>query len=106
HLEAAPPGAPAVAAAEAPRRPRERRRVYTWIATGAAAAAVATGAYFGAAASHDADALRSMSQPDGPQARAYADGAQSNARRANALYAVAGAAAAAGVTLFFVERRF
>lgn len=101
-----PPAAAAVATAPAAPQPAPKRRVYTWIAAGAAAAAAATGAYFGWSARQDEDALRSMSQPSGADAQRYASSAESNARKANAMYAVAGAAAAAGVTLFFVEKRF
>ncbi len=97
--------APTVAASVPVPRP-ERHRVYTWIAAGAAAAAAATGAYFGYSARQDEDALRSISQPSGADSRRYAASAESNARKANAMYAVAGAAAAAGLTLFFVEKRF
>lgn len=94
-----------IAPAQAPSK-RERPRVYTWIAAGVAAAAVATGAYFGAQAKQDQDALKSMSAPDGSQAQRYASSARSNATKANALYVAGGVAAAAGVTLFFVERKF
>jgi tetratricopeptide (TPR) repeat protein len=107
-LKAAPPTAavplppPPVVAS----RPREKPRVYTWIAAGTAVAAAAAGAYFGSAANEDEDALKSMSDPNGSQAQKYADSAQSNAHKANVLYAIAGGAAAAGVTLFFVEKKF
>jgi hypothetical protein len=87
-----------------PERPQAKRRVYTWVAAGTAAAAVAAGAYFGAAAKQKSDQLR-----DGT-ARTAADGlaadARSKARTANVLYGLAGAAGVAGVTLFFVEGRF
>ncbi|HET8542428.1 MAG TPA: PEGA domain-containing protein [Anaeromyxobacter sp.] len=105
-LKAAPPSPQVPVAPAAASRPPQKRRVYTWIAAGAAAAAAATGAYFGWSASKDEDALASMTDPDGSQAQRYASGAESNARKANAMYAVAGAAAAAGVTLFFVEGKF
>lgn len=103
-----PPGAavPVAPAAGATTGEREKPRVYTWIAAGAAAAALAAGGYFGYSARQDEDALASMPQPNGADARKYAESAQSNARKANAMYAVAGVAAAAGVTLFFVERKF
>lgn len=87
-----------------PERPREERRVYTWVAAGAAVAAVAAGAYFGHVAQQRSATLR-----DGKvhsDAQSLAREAESNARTANVLYAVGGAAAAAGVTLFFIEGRF
>ena len=108
-LAASPPPAAStvpLATAEAPATPSARPRVYTWIAAGATAAAVATGAYFGWSARQDEDALKSMSAPSGSDAQRYASSAESNARKANTMYAVAGAAAAAGVTLFFVEGKF
>lgn len=102
---------PARSAAQAPlpaapaEQPRVRRRVYTWIAAGTALAAAAAGAYYGADASRDEDAIDAI-VGDGALADRTARDAESKARKANVLYAVAGGAAAAGVTLFFVERRF
>jgi hypothetical protein len=87
-------------------RPREKRRLYTWIAAGTAVAAAAAGVYFGLSAQEDEDALKSMQEPDGAAASQYASDAESKAKRANVMYAVAGGAAAAGVTLFFVEKKF
>jgi hypothetical protein len=104
-LKASPAAGAPIAATTAP-PPAQKRRVYTWIAAGAAAAAAATGAYFGWSASQDEDALKSMSQPSGADAQRYASSAESNAKKANTMYAVAGVAAAAGVTLFFVEGKF
>jgi hypothetical protein len=98
------PSAPLAPALSAP--PREKRRVYTWIAAGTAVAAAAAGAYYGISAERDSDALHSMTAPDGEAASRYASDAAAKARRANVMYAVAGGAAAAGVTLFFVEKRF
>jgi hypothetical protein len=97
---AAAPLAPA-----APAPPREKRRVYTWIAAGAAAVAFAAGAWYGLAARSDEEAMDGI-VGDGALAERTARDARANARRANVLYAVAGGAAAAGVTLFFVEKRF
>jgi hypothetical protein len=105
-LTVAPPAAGEAPAAPAAPRGPERRRVYTWVAAGTAVAAVVAGAYFGTQASGDEDALRAMATPDGDAAERYASGARSNARKANVLYALGGGAAAAGVTLFFVEKRF
>ncbi len=105
-LEAKPPAAAVPVAPPPASAPRPKPRVYTWIAAGVAGAAVAAGAYFGVAAKQDEDALKSMSQPNGGDAQKYASSAESNSRKANTMYAVAGVAAAAGVTLFFVERKF
>ena len=105
-LHPAPQNAPAAPLSPAPRPAREKPRVYTWIAAGVAAAAIAVGAYYGHSAKQDEDALHGMTQPNGADAQRYASSAHSNANKANALYAVGGAAAAAGVTLFFVERKF
>jgi hypothetical protein len=112
-----PPGAPDLGVRPSPsatrvtlpaaraERPRERRRVYTWIAAGTAVAAAAAGAYYGVGAARDEDAIDGIGA-DGPLADRTARDAESKARKANVLYAVAGGAAAAGVTLFFVEKRF
>jgi hypothetical protein len=105
-LSVAPPSDLAAPTAPAVEGGAERRRVYTWVAVGTAVVAVAAGAFFGSQATEDEDALRSMASPDGAAAERYASGARSNARKANVLYALGGGAAAAGVTLFFVERRF
>jgi hypothetical protein len=105
-LRAAPPptGAHDAAAVgvSAPTAPREKRRVYTWIAAGTAVVAVAAGGYYGWSAQQAESALHAG---DGDP-NANASDATSLARRANVLYAVAGSAAAAGVTLFFVEKKF
>jgi tetratricopeptide (TPR) repeat protein len=86
-------------------RPRERRRLYTWIAAGTAVAAAAAGAYYGIEARRDEEAIDGISG-DGALAERTARDAESKAHRANVLYAVAGGATAAGVTLFLVEKRF
>lgn len=105
-LAARPPAASPVTPAPAPPAapPAARGRRYTWVALGAAAVAGAAGAWFGAAAARQQDALR-----DGtvhPDADALARDARSKAKTANLLYGLSGAAAAAGVTLFVVEGRF
>jgi tetratricopeptide (TPR) repeat protein len=97
------PGAPL--APTLPESPRERRRVYTWVAAGTAVAAVAAGAYFGVSARRDEDAIPGIVN-DPALADRTVRSAESNARRANVLYALAGGASVAGVTLFFVEKRF
>jgi len=105
-LRAQPPKSAAPVAPSTAPRPRERRRVTTWIAAGTAVAAAAAGGYFGWSAKQDEDALHAMQTADGAAARRYASDAESKARKANVLYAVAGGAAAAGVTLFLVEKKF
>ena len=106
-LAARPPVSPVVAVTPAPPgpvSPPAKRRVYTWVAAGVAVAAGAAGVAYGVAASRQADKLR-----DGTvhaDAASLASGAQSKATTANVLYGVSGVAAAAGVTLFFVEGKF
>ena len=97
--------APVLAEGAVAERPRERRRLYTWIAAGTAVAAAAAGVYYGIDARHDEQAIDGISG-DGALAERTARDAESKAHRANVLYAVAGGAAAAGVTLFLVEKRF
>lgn len=109
NLRATPPAAPLVAGAplgEAPKpvAPRANRRLWTWVAAGAAVAALSAGVYQGLEARDAESKLR-----DGtfhPDADGLADDAKTKSRTANVLYGVAGAAAAAGVTLFFFEGRF
>jgi tetratricopeptide (TPR) repeat protein len=104
-LTARPAGPPEwVASSSAPVPPPSRRRVYTWVAAGVAAAAGAAGVAYGVAARSQADKLR-----DGTvhaDAAALASGARSKATTANVLYGISGVAAAAGVSLFFVEGKF
>ncbi len=102
----ASPAAGAVGAKVPAPKPAEKRRVYTWIAAGTAVAAAAAGGYFGVSARRDADAIRALSAPNGDEARRLESSAQSSRRTANVLYVAAGAAGAAGVTLFFVEKKF
>ncbi len=83
----------------------EPGRRWTWVAAGVAAAALAGGVAYGLAARSASDQLRS-SEHTGATAQQLADTASSRARNANILYGLAGAAGAAGVTLFFVEGRF
>ncbi|WP_242344415.1 PEGA domain-containing protein [Anaeromyxobacter terrae] len=104
---AAPRSSPLVsgtAAEAAPRR--EKRRIYTWIAVGTAVAAAATGGYFGWSARQAESAIDGMSQPSGTVSSGHAADATSRAHRANAMFVVAGTAAAASATLFFVEKKF
>jgi hypothetical protein len=100
------PPAPAPVAAAPPRPAARPRRVATWIAAGTAVVATAAGAYLGWSAREDERALAALAAPDRAAAARRAKDAESKARAANALYAVAGGAAAAGVTLFVLEARF
>jgi tetratricopeptide (TPR) repeat protein len=102
-LSPAPPPPPLLPATPRP-PPEHRRRLYTWVAAGAAVAAGATGAYYGLAARRSQSTLR-----DGAvhaNADALARDAKQKASTANVCYGLSGVAAAAGVTLFFVEGRF
>ena len=112
---ALPPAlAPAPAAAQAPlvptepeaRKPTEHHRVFTWVAAGAAVVAAGAGVYYGVEARNASNDLRAMATPNGARAQDLANSATSRARTANILYGVAGAACAAGVTLYFLEGRF
>jgi hypothetical protein len=90
-----------------PRPPKEKRRIFTWIAAGTAVTAAAAGGYFGWSARQAESELQDQSrEPDGTITTGHASDATSRARRANVMYAVAGTAAAAGATLFFVEKKF
>jgi hypothetical protein len=104
-LTARPPGSPGmVVAPSAPEAPPGKRRVTTWVAAGIAVAAGVAGVAYGVAASRQAATLR-----DGTvhaDAASLASGAQQKATTANVLYGISGVAAAAGVTLFFVEGTF
>ena len=106
-LSARPPDRPSPVSPVSPvppPGPAPRPRVYTWVAAGTAVAAVAAAAWFGAAAQRQRDTLLDGQVHD--DAASLARDARSKARTANVLYGVAGAAGAAGVTLFFVEGRF
>ena len=90
-----------------PRPPKEKRRIFTWIAAGTAVTAAAAGGYFGWSARQAESELHDQSrEPTGTITTGHASDATSRARRANVMYAVAGTAAAAGATLFFVEKKF
>ncbi|WP_242361609.1 MULTISPECIES: PEGA domain-containing protein [Anaeromyxobacter] len=95
-----------VGASAAAAQPREKRRIYTWIAAGTAVAAAATGGYFGWSARQAESAIDGMSQANGAVATGHVSDATSRAHRANTMFVVAGSAAAASVTLFFVEKKF
>jgi hypothetical protein len=83
-----------------------RRPLAPWIVTGTAVVAAAAGAYLGWSAGEDERAIDALPAPDRAAATRRARDADRKARAANVLYAVAGGAAAAGVTLFVVEGRF
>jgi tetratricopeptide (TPR) repeat protein len=100
----APITGPALGAEPKPDAARANRRLWTWVAAGTAVAAASAGAYYGLAADDAASKLR-----DGTfhsNSTALEGDAKSKARTANVLYGLAGAAAATGVTLFFLEGRF
>ena len=82
-----------------------RRRVWTWVAAGAAGAALAAGVAYGLAARSASDQLRASEHPAGT-AQQLADTASARSRNANVLYGMAAVAGASGMTLFFVEGRF
>ena len=103
-LTARPPAERPKLPAAPPRWPRPA--LPTWIAGGTAVVAVAAGAWFGASARADARAVSGLAAPDGAVASRRARDAESKARTANVLYAVAGGAAATGVTLYVLQARF
>jgi hypothetical protein len=104
-LTAPAPSSLATAPAVPAPRPKEKRRIYTWIAAGVAAVAVGAGAYYGSSAQKKSDDLLGGVHTS-EEATALARDADDAAKKANVLYGVGAAAAAAGVTLFFVEGRF
>jgi hypothetical protein len=72
----------------------------------ASGVALAAGAYYGVTAEQRSASLRDGTLRTASQSTALRDDALARQRRANVLYGVAGAAGAAGATLFFVEGRF
>jgi tetratricopeptide (TPR) repeat protein len=104
-----PPAAAAAAGAAtvpAAPPPRARRYLPAWIAAGAAVAALAAGAWFGASARSDARAIDALPAPDGSQASRLASDAEAKKRTANALFGVAAGAAVVGGGLYLLEARF
>lgn len=94
-LSPAPPSAPP---------PPSKPRVAMWVAGGVAVAAGVAGAAYGVSASRKAATLRDGSVH--ADAAALARDARQSASTANLLYGISGVAAAAGVTLFFLEGKF
>ncbi|WP_267146714.1 PEGA domain-containing protein [Pyxidicoccus xibeiensis] len=90
---------------EVKEQPRPRGRTWTWVAAGAAGVAAAGAVTLGLMARKDSRELVG-SRHEQPEAQRLHDSAVSKSRTANVLYAVAGVAGAAGVTLFFVEGSF
>ena len=111
-LAAKPPPAasPAASTAPAPKpapAPQVKKgRTWTWVAAGVSAAALGTAAYFGMHAKSKSDELLNGTLYNTSQADTLVNDAQSSAKKANIMYGVAAAGAAAGATLFFVEGRF
>jgi len=89
-----------------PPGPTEKRRVYTWVAVGAAAAAGIAGVVLGSQANSENRKIVDGTIRTTEQITAMESSRDKKARTANVLYGVAGAAAAAGVTLFFIEGSF
>ncbi len=89
--------------AEAPRK----GRLWTWVAAGTAAAALAVGIVYGVSAKNARNSLVDAGAPrtQADAQRSY-DAAVSRQRTANVFFGIAGAAGAAGVGLFFLEGRF
>lgn len=105
-LAVRPPGSSPLTPPRAPPARGEPRRVYTWVAAGTAVAAAAAGAYFGASANTENDRIDDGTIRTAAEIKALQDRADRKAKTANVLYGAAGAAAAAGVTLFFIEGSF
>lgn len=97
--------APAITQPAAPEPLRERKRTWTWVAAAASGVALAAAGGMGLWAQRDSKALVA-DYHEQARAQELHDGALQKSQAANVLYGVAGVAAAAGVTLFFVEGRF
>lgn len=95
-----PPGADVSAG------PPPKKRVWTYVAGGAAVAAVATAAVLGSMAQADSTTLTTTLHANRVDATATRDAAEGKANAANVLYGVAGVAGAATIALFFVEGSF
>ena len=102
HLTLAPEVALPTAVRE---EPAPRRRTWTWVAAGAAGVAAAGAVTLGLMARSDSRELVSNRHEREEAQRLY-DSAVSKSKTSNVLFAVAGVAGAAGVTLFFVEGSF
>ena len=82
------------------------RRILAWATSVAAVAAVGAAVTYGVQAQSLSSQLKDGTARPAADADAIARDAKSNAKTANVLYVVGGAAAAAGITLFIVEGRF
>ena len=99
--------AAAVTPAAEPKKVERHGRLWTWVAGGVAVAAAGAGVWYGMQAQDASDKLVKAPQPLPPgEAQKLYDEAKSKSKTANILYGVAGAAGAAGVTLFFLEGSF
>jgi tetratricopeptide (TPR) repeat protein len=96
--------APAAATSQQQWPPPEqpKQRVFTWVAAGGAAVAVGIGAGFGARASSTKSSLQQTSHT-GAEVVALQTDEQSDARKANAAFAVAAALAVVAATFFVIE---
>jgi len=111
-LAAKPPAAASQATSTAPPpKPApapqvKKSRTWTWVAAGVTGVALGTAAYYGMHAKSKNDELLNGTVHTGGKAEELASDAQSSAKKANIMYGVAAAGAAAGATLFFVEGSF
>ncbi len=103
---AIPQAALAAPSTEATSTWRPRPGLWTWVAAGVTAAALATAVGFGLNAQKQSDALMTREPRTGANATLLRDGAKGSAATSNILYGVAGVAGAATVGLFFFEGEF
>jgi tetratricopeptide (TPR) repeat protein len=113
HVAADKPGAtaPAPAGGLTQTEKPEPHRVYTWVAAGVAAAAIAGGVVLGISAKNNANTLRDNASHAGVTGlrelnQNATNAAKNQATAANVCYGVGAVAGAAAVTLFFVEGSF
>jgi hypothetical protein len=111
-LSATPPAASPLAAPPPPKPSTPpptgwtARRIAAWATSVAAVVAVGAAVTYGVQAQSQSAQLKDGTVRSAADADALARGATSNAKTASALYALGGAAAGAGVTLFVLEGRF
>ena len=84
----------------------KKGKLWTWIAGGVAVAAAGAGVYYGSQAKSASEKLTNGTVWSQGDAQKYYQQAKDDQRNANVLYGVAGVAAAAGITLFFIEGSF